>query len=170
MSTEKKQQVCAVTKEEVLKAIHDFKTTSAKELSEILEAPGADVYVFLGELTQAEISRALGVDPAGKEKVLPVDQSCKFKDKNRFTGPVEPLAESYSEEDEEKICPILNQGRYTGKVNELRPCIGKKCACYIRVSKQAMLTNTVFDSVNIMVYEGCGLVPTLPWQLKRKPN
>jgi hypothetical protein len=58
----KKNQASAVTKEEVLKAIREFKTTSARELSAILEVPGADVYVILGEVTQVEISRALGVE------------------------------------------------------------------------------------------------------------
>jgi hypothetical protein len=57
----KNRQACVITKEDGLNAIHDFKTTSAKEFSEILQVPGADVYVILGELTQADVSRALGV-------------------------------------------------------------------------------------------------------------
>lgn len=63
MSVENKNnQPRAVTKEEVLKAMREYRTTSARELSEILEISGADIYVILGELTQAEISHALGVD------------------------------------------------------------------------------------------------------------
>ncbi len=62
MEDKNNKQPCAVTKEEVLKAMREYHTTSARELSEILEVSGADVYVIMGELTQKEISRALGVD------------------------------------------------------------------------------------------------------------
>jgi Mn-dependent DtxR family transcriptional regulator len=70
MENEKNQQVCAVTKEEVLKAIHDFKTTSAKEISEKLDISIASVYAVLANLTQADLSQALGVCPRLQEETI----------------------------------------------------------------------------------------------------
>jgi hypothetical protein len=82
----------------------------------------------------------------------------------------EELSENTPESKEyaEKICPFLNQYRSTSKANEMRTCIGKKCACYVRIWKPLMLTNVVKDPVNIMIFEGCGLIFTPPWRVERK--
>lgn len=160
-----------ITKETVLKVIHDHKTTSAREISKVLGVSGSEVFVVLGDLTQAEVSNALTGPGIQEGKLLQVDQSNKVKDASRISGPNEQLAETPSEpeDEEQKICPILNQGRFTGKPSELKPCLGKKCACYVRIWKPLMLTNIVADPTNIMVFEGCGLIVTPSWQIARKP-
>jgi len=55
-----------------------------------------------------------------------------------------------SEEEESKWCPFLD-----------RECIEDKCATYIKVVKDAGV-------VHEAVYEGCGLVTTIPWHLQEK--
>ncbi len=80
-----------------------------------------------------------------------------------------PQKATESKEYTEKICPFLNQGRPATKASEMKACLGKKCACYIRIRKPLMLTNIVADPANIMVFEGCGLIVTPSWQIAKKP-
>jgi hypothetical protein len=89
-----------------------------------------------------------------------------------MSGQMDLQAENSNEskEYEEKICPFLNQGRPIGKPSELKTCLGKKCACFIRIWKPLMLTNIVADPENMMVFEGCGLIATPSWQITRKPK
>ncbi len=48
-----------VSKEEILKAIHDHKTTSVREISKLVGASFGDVCAVIGEITLTEISDAL---------------------------------------------------------------------------------------------------------------
>ena len=71
--------------------------------------------------------------------------------------PTEPI------EIERKICPFSSQA-------ELKTCLGKNCACYVSAWKPVMLTDTIPDPENIMVFEGCGLVKTPCWEIMKKPK
>ena len=70
----------------------------------------------------------------------------------------------------QKVCPLLSLIHPLGKPRELKDCVTKKCAFYIRTYKPLMLTQTIPDPERHLVYEGCGLISSTPWDVTRKPK
>lgn len=49
-----------------------------------------------------------------------------------------------------------------------KPCMGEECACWIQICKPVKIAEGVYDPLRKLVYEGCGLVNTVPWRLEKR--
>jgi len=66
------------------------------------------------------------------------------------------------EKTEGKLCPLTRQ-----------TCLGDKCACYLRIMKERILATKEYrftDPEYYYRYEGCGLMPKIPWKLEKIPE
>jgi hypothetical protein len=69
-------------------------------------------------------------------------------------------------EKQQRVCPFTRG--FSGSKSTF--CVGKNCACYVRVVKPAFITKEIVDSENFYAYEGCGLIRVTAWNLLRRPR
>jgi len=60
------------------------------------------------------------------------------------------------------VCPILSENHSEASASGLhqKKCLGPDCALWVELEKTG--GNPLYE----MVYEGCGLVSTVPWRLR----
>jgi len=66
-------------------------------------------------------------------------------------------------EKKRKVCPLMRAIYLTTDLHvDVQHCLGEDCALWVKLVKTSTL------GLGKLVYEGCGLVNTIPWKYVRR--